>query len=90
MALRVNVPSTSSIPESIFRSIIDLNSQLPSKWVNEWLASLIDDQSNDIWKLKLTSEDGASRCEILSAAQQNSRTVCASVLELRDKWVIGQ
>jgi hypothetical protein len=86
MALRVNYSSVSSIPIEIIRAMTNLNIQFPDKWQKGWVASLIDAQNNDDWELKLTSEDGISRCSILSAEQQNSRSVCSSLLELRNTW----
>jgi hypothetical protein len=86
MALRVNIPSTSGIPDSIFQAMTDLNSKYPDRWQDEWSASLLDPQHNDDWELKLTSEAGISQHRILSDKQQTSESVCTSLLELRDLW----
>jgi hypothetical protein len=86
MALRVNSSSASGIPVGIISKITNLNLQFPDKWQREWVASLIGAQDNDDWKLKLTNENGISRCCVLSAEQQNSESVCSSLLELRDAW----
>lgn len=86
MALRVNSSSASSIPNNVIGSMTILNSQFPDEWQEEWLASLIDAQHNDDWELKLTNKDGISQRRILSAEQQNSGAVCASLLELRNTW----
>jgi hypothetical protein len=86
MALCVNSSSASGIPVGIIREMTNLNLQFPGKWQREWLASLIDAQDNDNWELKLTNENGISRYCILSAEQQNSESVCSSLLELRDTW----
>jgi hypothetical protein len=88
MALHVNVSSASGIPDDISRAVTNMNSQLPEEWQGNWMASLIDAQQNDDWELKLTGEDGVSqRCTLSGIArQQNSASVCASLLRLRGTW----
>lgn len=88
MTLRVNRPEATGIPESIFCAMEDLNTQHPEKWKEGWVASLRDEQANDEWVLKLLCQDG--RCERATlygrAGEHNSRSVCASLMELRSKW----
>jgi len=84
MALHVNSPSSSSIPNNIFRALTNLNSKYPEMWQDEWSASLLDSQHNDDWELKLTNKDWISQRCILSDRQQVSEAVCASLLQLRD------
>jgi len=88
MALRVNVSQASGVPDDTIRAIVDLNLQYPEKWQGGWVTSLIASQENDDLEQKLTSEDGVSRCHILSGAavQHDSKSVCASLLALRDAW----
>ena len=86
MALRVNIPFSSSIPDNIFHAMTDLNSMYPDRWQDEWLASLLDSQPNDDWELKLTSKAGISQTHILSNKRRTGEAVCASLLELRDLW----
>jgi hypothetical protein len=86
MALRVNIPFSSSIPDDIFHAMTNLNSKYPGRWQDEWSASLLDHQENDDWELKLTSKEGISQRRILSGKRQTSEAVCASLLELRDLW----
>jgi hypothetical protein len=86
MALRVNIPFSSGIPNNIFHAMTDLNSKYPDRWQDEWSASLLDSQHHDDWELKLTSKDGISQRRILSDKRRTSEAICASLLELRDLW----
>ncbi len=88
MALRVNRPMSTGIPDPVFYAIEDLNRQFPTKWERGWAASLLDDQGNDDWVLKLLHEDGKTASCILNGRlnQHNSALICASLIEMRDMW----
>ena len=87
MALRVNRPQATGIPESVSCEMEDLNKQHPNIWEEGWVASLLDGPANDEWVLKLLCQDG--RCESATlyaqANQHNSRSVCESLIRLRNK-----
>lgn len=86
MALRVNRPSVSSIPDHAFDAVEGLNAKFPDLWREGWVASIVDAQSNDEWQLKLADEHGIVRCEALAIGQQNAESACRLALELRSKW----
>jgi hypothetical protein len=88
MALRVNRPQATGIPESIFCAMEDLNKQHPNEWKEGWVASLLDGPANDEWALKLLCQDGCWERAALygQANQHNSRSVCASLVGLRSRW----
>ncbi len=88
MALRVDRPQVTGIPESIFLAMEDLNN-LPNEWEESWLASLKDDQANDEWLLRLLDQDGRRESATLyghHANQDKIESVCASLMGLRRKW----
>ncbi len=88
MALRIDRPRATGIPESVFCEMEDLNKQHPSMWEEGWVASLLDDQANDEWALMLLYQDGSRERATLHGQenQHNGASVCASLMRLRSKW----
>ncbi len=86
MALRINRPQSSSIPESVFHAMEDLNEAHSELWVEGFRVNLLDSQANDNWKLTLQGPDGRKEHSILYADGHNGMAVCLDLLRLRDRW----
>ena len=79
-SLHLNSSNSSGIPDHIYSAIMDMEPECSGSWG----VSLIPDQVNDIWELKLTPEQGIPRRHNLETGSQNAQGVQRALRELMD------
>ncbi len=79
-SLYLNTSSGSGIPDHIYSAIL----YLEPEFEGSWRVSLVADQTNDVWELKLTPEHGKPRRRYLASERKNAQGVQQALRELRD------
>jgi hypothetical protein len=79
-SLYLNTSSNSGIPDQIYSAILHLEPQIRGSW----RVSMVADQTNDLWELKVTPEHGRPQRRKLNSEHQNVEGVQQALGNLTD------
>jgi hypothetical protein len=79
-SLFLNPSNSCGIPNHIYKAITDLEPEFDGNW----RVSLITDQTNELWTLKLTLEHGKQQQRNLAPEWQNVQGIRRVMRELRN------
>jgi len=83
MAIYLNIPTTTSISNDIFTAIRSCEPEIKGNF----RISLLDEQTNDLWLLKIDPEHGNQQSRYLAAEHQNPTDVRRAVIDLYSQCV---